>query len=139
MVHPWLPFFLFGCFESGCFNLNRSSKRQRNYTVKLSRLSKVDLFALKQGTIYIELNNKKKRRRKRLRNNAARQLQRALSLTKKMGFNLEYLSDGTVKASLNLKNKDIDSRYLITNVPEPLQEQTKQPKTANTEEKTSPT
>ncbi len=56
-----------------------------------------------------------------------------------MGFNLEYLSDGTVKASLNLKNKDIDSRYLITNVPEPLQEQTKQPKTANTEEKTSPT
>jgi acetyltransferase len=63
---------------------------------------------------------------------------RALSLTKKMGFNLEYLSDGTVKASLNLKNEDIDSRCLITNVPEPLQEQTKQPKTTKTEEKTSP-
>ncbi len=63
---------------------------------------------------------------------------RALSLTKKMGFNLEYLSDGTVKASLNLKNEDIDSRCLITNVPEPLQEQTKQPKTAKTEEKTAP-
>ena len=25
---------------------------------------------------------------------------RALSLTKKMGFNIEYLSDGTVKAAL---------------------------------------
>ena len=63
---------------------------------------------------------------------------RALSLTKKMGFNLEYLSDGTVKATLNLKNEDIDSRCLITNVPEPLPEQTKQPKTGKTEEKAAP-
>jgi acetyltransferase len=63
---------------------------------------------------------------------------RALSLTKKMGFNLEYQKDGTVKATLNIKNEDIDSRCLITNVPEPLQEQIKQPETAKTEEKASP-
>ncbi len=30
---------------------------------------------------------------------------RALSLTKKMGFNLEYLNDGTVKGVLNLKDE----------------------------------
>jgi len=35
---------------------------------------------------------------------------RALSLTKKMGFNLEYLSDGTVKGVLDLKNTDVDGR-----------------------------
>jgi acetyltransferase len=35
---------------------------------------------------------------------------RALSLTKKMGFNLEYLSDGTVKGVLDLKNMDADGR-----------------------------
>ena len=35
---------------------------------------------------------------------------RALSLTKKMGFNLEYLSDGTVKGVLDLKNMDLDGR-----------------------------
>ena len=58
---------------------------------------------------------------------------RALSLTKKMGFNIEYLSDGTVKATLNLKNENVGSRCLITNVPEPLQEPIKQPKTAKTE------
>ena len=37
---------------------------------------------------------------------------RALSLTKKMGFNLEYLSDGTVKGVLDLKNLEFDSRCL---------------------------
>ncbi|MCW4029033.1 MAG: GNAT family N-acetyltransferase [Candidatus Bathyarchaeota archaeon] len=37
---------------------------------------------------------------------------RALSLTKKMGFNLEYLSDGTVKGILDLKNEDVDTRCL---------------------------
>ena len=31
---------------------------------------------------------------------------RALTLTKKMGFNLEYLSDGTVKGTLDLKSED---------------------------------
>jgi GNAT superfamily N-acetyltransferase len=35
---------------------------------------------------------------------------RALTLTKKMGFNLEYLSDGTVKSTLDLKNEDSDNR-----------------------------
>jgi acetyltransferase len=35
---------------------------------------------------------------------------RALSLTKKMGFSLEYLSDGTVKGLLDLKNEDVDIR-----------------------------
>ena len=37
---------------------------------------------------------------------------RALSLTKKMGFNLEYNSDGTVKGILDLKNEDVDIRCL---------------------------
>jgi acetyltransferase len=37
---------------------------------------------------------------------------RALSLTKKMGFNLEYLSDGTVKGVLDLKNEDADVQCL---------------------------
>ncbi len=32
---------------------------------------------------------------------------RALSLTKKMGFAIDYLEDGTIKASLNLKEEDI--------------------------------
>ncbi len=35
---------------------------------------------------------------------------RALSLTKKMGFKIDYLSDGTVKATLNLKDEDLDYR-----------------------------
>jgi hypothetical protein len=33
---------------------------------------------------------------------------RAISLTKKMGFDIEYLNDGTVKGSLNLKNEDLN-------------------------------
>ena len=33
---------------------------------------------------------------------------RALTLIKKIGFNLEYLSDGTVKGSIDLKNEDAD-------------------------------
>jgi acetyltransferase len=37
---------------------------------------------------------------------------RALSLTKKMGFGLEYLSDGTVKGKLDLKNEDVDLRCI---------------------------
>jgi acetyltransferase len=35
---------------------------------------------------------------------------RALSLTKKMGFKIEYQTDGTVKAQINLKEEDIDFR-----------------------------
>jgi acetyltransferase len=34
----------------------------------------------------------------------------ALSLTKKMGFKIDYLTDGTVKATLNLKEEDLDLR-----------------------------
>ncbi|MCW3984178.1 MAG: GNAT family N-acetyltransferase [Candidatus Bathyarchaeota archaeon] len=44
---------------------------------------------------------------------------RALSLTKKMGFQIEYLSDGTVKATLDLKGEDIDFRCVTRNLPEP--------------------
>ncbi len=42
-----------------------------------------------------------------------------------MGFNIEYLSDGTVKATLNLKNEDIDFRCINQALPEPPQEQPK--------------
>ena len=51
---------------------------------------------------------------------------RALTLTKKMGFNIEYLSDGTVKATLNLKDEDLDFRCITEKLPEPPQEQPKQ-------------
>jgi acetyltransferase len=52
---------------------------------------------------------------------------RALSLTKKMGFNIDYLEDGTIKAALNLKEEDIDIRCITriekqsekTSLPEP--------------------
>jgi len=47
---------------------------------------------------------------------------RALSLTKKMGFNIEYLTDGTVKATLNLKEEDIDFRCAQIKLPEPPKE-----------------
>ena len=43
---------------------------------------------------------------------------RAISLTKKMGFNIEYLTDGTVKAQLDLKNEDVDARC-ARRLPEP--------------------
>ena len=53
---------------------------------------------------------------------------RALSLTKKMGFKIEYLTDGTVKASLNLKDEDIDFRCVQLKLPAPPQaKQEKQP------------
>jgi acetyltransferase len=44
---------------------------------------------------------------------------RALSLTQKMGFKIEYLSDGTVKATINLKEEDIDFRCTQLTLPEP--------------------
>jgi len=48
---------------------------------------------------------------------------RALSLTKKMGFDIEYLSDGTVKGSLSLKDELGDQRCLLfKDQPEPPQE-----------------
>jgi acetyltransferase len=47
---------------------------------------------------------------------------RAISLTKKMGFAIEYLSDGTVKATLDLKGEDICTQKSL---PEPPQEEAK--------------
>jgi acetyltransferase len=47
---------------------------------------------------------------------------RALSLTKKMGFAIEYLSDGTVKGTLDLRGEDIDFRCIQRNLPEPPKE-----------------
>ncbi len=38
---------------------------------------------------------------------------RALSLTKKMGFDIEYLSDGTVKGTLSLKEEPPDKRCIL--------------------------
>ncbi|MGA2682296.1 MAG: bifunctional acetate--CoA ligase family protein/GNAT family N-acetyltransferase [Candidatus Bathyarchaeia archaeon] len=35
---------------------------------------------------------------------------RALNLMRKMGFSFEYLSDGTVRGTLSLKNEDLDNR-----------------------------
>jgi acetyltransferase len=45
---------------------------------------------------------------------------RALSLSKKMGFKIDYLNDGTVKTTLNLKDEDIDFR--CARLPEPPKE-----------------
>jgi acetyltransferase len=47
---------------------------------------------------------------------------RAISLTKKMGFAIEYLSDGTVKATLDLKSEDV---CLPKALPEPPSEERK--------------
>jgi hypothetical protein len=41
---------------------------------------------------------------------------RALSLTKKMEFQIDYLSDGKVKANLNLKREDIDFRCALPKI-----------------------
>jgi acetyltransferase len=65
---------------------------------------------------------------------------RALSLTKKMGFTIEYLNDGTVKGELNLKNEDIDIRCLRQKITleAPIEEKTTMqavPKEANREAK----
>ena len=64
---------------------------------------------------------------------------RALNLTKKMGFNLEYLNDGTVKGTLNLKDelsepciiakKETDAEKTVP----PKVPSTETPKTATTE------
>jgi hypothetical protein len=53
---------------------------------------------------------------------------RALNLTKKMGFKLEYLSDGTVKGVLDLKEE-----MLRTKCPEP--EKAKPPSETKKKEK----
>jgi hypothetical protein len=62
---------------------------------------------------------------------------RALSLTKKMGFDIEYLGDGTVKGSLSLKEDVPDQRcLLIKNLQETLPEvpQETQPEKAKIQE-----
>ncbi|MEM2098943.1 MAG: bifunctional acetate--CoA ligase family protein/GNAT family N-acetyltransferase [Candidatus Bathyarchaeia archaeon] len=47
---------------------------------------------------------------------------RALHLTKKMGFKLEYLSDGTIKGTLNLKEETVEKRCKEEeNMPEALE------------------
>ena len=59
---------------------------------------------------------------------------RALTLTKKMGFNIEYLSDNTVKATLDLKNEDLDIRCQLK-VPEKIEAET--PVTSTPEQKSN--
>ncbi len=44
---------------------------------------------------------------------------RAISLTKKMGFTIEYLSDGTVKGTLDLRSEDIDVQCIQKRLPQP--------------------
>ena len=47
---------------------------------------------------------------------------RALSLTKKMGFELEYLGDGTVKGTLSLKEELPQEKCeMLSKLPEPPQ------------------
>jgi len=48
---------------------------------------------------------------------------RALSLVKKMGFDIKYLSDGTVRADLDLKDEEIDFRCTKKAMPEPTKPQ----------------
>jgi acetyltransferase len=57
---------------------------------------------------------------------------RALSLSKKMGFKIDYLNDGTVKATLNLKDEDLDLRCTLPEPPQKKQE--KQQKEASVSE-----
>ncbi len=49
---------------------------------------------------------------------------RALSLTKKMGFKIDYLSDGTIKANLNLQQEDIDIRCKLPEANKMLKQET---------------
>ncbi len=54
---------------------------------------------------------------------------RALSLTKKMGFDIEYLGDGTVKGSLSLKEDLPDQRCLLLNNPQEVPAEQEKPAT----------
>jgi acetyltransferase len=58
---------------------------------------------------------------------------RALSLTKKMGFDIEYLSDGTVKGSLSLKEGQQDERCLLAKNQEETQQATEKAPTKQAE------
>ncbi|HTY75716.1 MAG TPA: GNAT family N-acetyltransferase, partial [Candidatus Nanoarchaeia archaeon] len=58
---------------------------------------------------------------------------RALSLTKKMGFDIEYLSDGTVKGTLSLK-EELSEQCVLLNKEEMIQpEHLATPKTKQSE------
>jgi hypothetical protein len=62
---------------------------------------------------------------------------RALSLTKKMGFNIEYLSDGTVKGVLDLKDEDVDIRCLKPKISLEVTTEEQQKMTASKENKSN--
>jgi hypothetical protein len=61
---------------------------------------------------------------------------RALNLTKKMGFKLEYLSDGTVKGTLDLKDEMPSEKCPEPKRPEPTVEADKKDKVTSEKEKT---
>jgi len=63
---------------------------------------------------------------------------RALSLTKKMGFKIDYLSDGTIKANLNLQQEDIDIRCKLPEANKMLKQET-QTKSASDNKKEADT
>jgi acetyltransferase len=59
---------------------------------------------------------------------------RAISLTKKMGFTIEYLSDGTVKGTLDLRSEDIDVQCIQKRLPQPPTEKPAAPIAKDQEE-----
>ena len=60
---------------------------------------------------------------------------RAVSLMKKMGFNITHLSDGTVKATLNLKEEESSFQSAKSKTAEQTQSKQEKPKKAETTEK----
>jgi len=60
---------------------------------------------------------------------------RAISLMKKMGFNIEYLDDGTVKATLNLKEEELGVHPIIEKIVEEKQIEEKEIEEKRVEEK----
>ncbi len=60
---------------------------------------------------------------------------RAISLMKKMGFNIEYLDDGTVKATLNLKEEELGVHPIIEKSLEEKQIEEKEAEEKRVEEK----
>ncbi len=61
---------------------------------------------------------------------------RALTLTKKMGFTIEYLSDGTVKGVLDLKAEDLDDKCHTQPKPQDKSEEKVQEKILTKKEET---
>ncbi|MGC9345444.1 MAG: acetate--CoA ligase alpha subunit [Candidatus Bathyarchaeales archaeon] len=60
---------------------------------------------------------------------------RAISLMKKMGFNIEYLDDGTVKATLNLKEEELGVHPVVEKSVEEKQIEEKEVEEKQVEEK----